>query len=88
MKRVHHDLIVAWAEGAKIQGLIYGVWEDLETPGWDPDTEYRIKPTHKENYVKIVRLHEQDGYEWNCLGWFRVTFDGNTDKVISIEVLE
>lgn len=87
MKRVHHDLIVAWAAGAKIQWLNWGVWEDLETPGWDPDIEYRIKPVRKENSVKIVRLFEPDGYEWNSLGWFRVTTDGDTEKVLNIEVL-
>ena len=68
MKRVHHDLIVAWAAGAKIQEFNWGVWEDLEdleAPGWHPDKEYRLKPVRKENSVKIIILFEPDGYDWN-----------------------
>ncbi len=94
MKRVHHDLILAWAAGATIQGLFaspglfVNIWQDLETPDWDPDKAYRIKPVRRPNSVRIVGLYEPDGYEWKYLGQFRVTNGGDTNEVISIQVLE
>ena len=92
MKHKHRDLIIAWANGAEIQGFIFrnniGVWEDLETPDWDPDTEYRIKPMPAPNFVELTSLYQPDGYEWKHLGQFRVTFDGDTKKVLSIEVIK
>jgi hypothetical protein len=87
MKRVHHDLIVAWAAGAKIQICVFSVWEDIETPSWDHDLEYRIKPEPKPNYVELTSLYQPDGYEWKHLGFFRVTFNGDTKKVLSVEVI-
>jgi hypothetical protein len=40
----HRDLIIAWANGEKIQYYDEG-WEDcFEDPCWDEYTEYRIKP--------------------------------------------
>jgi hypothetical protein len=43
-RHAHADLIIAWAEGAEIQ--VYDKWEDvwhtLDTPGWDPELQYRI----------------------------------------------
>ncbi len=43
-RRAHADLIIAWAEGAKIQ--VYNkcddTWHNLGNPSWDPDHRYRI----------------------------------------------
>lgn len=41
---VHKDLIIAWANGAKIQQSCDGEWHDIENPRWTPFTQYRIKP--------------------------------------------
>ena len=46
MKHKHYDFIVAWADGAKIQGRYKGGgWVDFNNPFWDGnDAEFRIKP--------------------------------------------
>jgi hypothetical protein len=58
----HHDLIIAWAKGAKIQYLgidIEGnktVWIDCETaPNWYTCKEYRIKPKRNKMRDKILK---------------------------------
>ena len=42
----HHDLIIAWAKGAKIQyfSYSYNEWKDINTPSWGETEQYRIKP--------------------------------------------
>lgn len=55
----HKELIIAWANGAKIQYRLndFDEWHDLEhkyfengaqitwgNPTWNPDIQYRIKP--------------------------------------------
>lgn len=56
MKHKHYDLIVQWAEGAKIEQAFYGgawyegtayanvTWKPMETPTWDPKFTYRVVP--------------------------------------------
>lgn len=41
-KRAHADLIIAWAEGAKIEFKSSDEWREADSPVWDKDTEYRI----------------------------------------------
>lgn len=43
----HKDLIIAWANGAKMQFFckVTHCWMNCATPGWHYDTEYRVKPT-------------------------------------------
>jgi hypothetical protein len=43
----HADLIIAWANGAKIQYYHCGDWFDVDTPNWRADGAYRIKPKAK-----------------------------------------
>jgi hypothetical protein len=55
---VHHDLIIAWAKGAEIEckKAIYG-WTKVDTPKWQPDCKYRIKPEpcpEKEELTSII----------------------------------
>lgn len=47
----HHDLIVAWAEGANIEykSLSNGYWMSVDDPCWNTDYQYRIKPTPQQN---------------------------------------
>lgn len=41
----HHDLIIAWAKGAKIQFLLKdGSWFNAAYPSWDDSITYRIAP--------------------------------------------
>lgn len=40
----HHDLIIEYAKGAKIQYFIHGEWRDIKNPCWTENSEYRIKP--------------------------------------------
>ena len=50
----HKDVIIAWANGAQIQfqsSLMKesNEWEDIRTPTWATNIEYRIKPEPKES---------------------------------------
>ncbi len=54
-RHVHADLIIAWANGAKIEhlyeGKVYpkctGKWFDCPNPDWSENAKYRIKPEPK-----------------------------------------
>lgn len=48
----HHDLIVAWARGAEIEGYNMGVWRDVEHPDWSL-IRYRIKPDNSEEIAEL-----------------------------------
>lgn len=54
MKHKHADLIHAWADGAQIQHH-HGEdrWDDISTPRWLEDHNYRIKP-EQSKYSDIV----------------------------------
>lgn len=54
----HHDLIIAWAKGAEIQQRFRGDWVPALNPSWDPDKEYRIRPSARESEIEaeIQRL--------------------------------
>lgn len=45
-KHKHSELIIAWANGAKIQyrSPITKVWADATAPSWKEKLEYRIAP--------------------------------------------
>lgn len=51
-KHKHCDLIVAWANGAKIEYSYDGVyWTNVETPAWNANVFHRIKPEPKPDIV-------------------------------------
>ena len=95
MRHKHHDLIVAWAKGAKIQqrnlqvtGLddwhhFDGHWGGGELNGW----EYRL---HEEPPKELV-LHcfiDATGCEFTISkANLRLTYDGVSKKLIKAEVL-
>lgn len=92
----HAELIKAWADGAEIQ-FRYNAnipWSDVEGAcGWDIDCEFRIKP--KEDYV-YYGVFDMDGSMSieSCFtknkdkgDHIKVTFDGETGKLKSAEVL-
>jgi len=65
MNHVHHDLIVAWAKGAKTQfyGTASEKWLDVPaSPSWDPQTAYRIKPEPKPDLVLYGMIQLKGGY--------------------------
>lgn len=93
----HAELIKAWADGAEIQYKgSDGKWLDCGNFfTWIDDVEYRIKP--KTDFVYYGRLDEpaRGGYilgscftsEQHVLDQIKVTFDGETGKLKSAEVL-
>jgi hypothetical protein len=91
----HAELIKAWADGAEIQyKQIGGEWI-TEEPLWCEEYEYRIKPETKPDVAKYVYadfsdktysflLDEVDMGDSNL----KLTFDGETGKLKSAEVLK
>jgi len=58
----HHDVIIAWAKGAKIQYLQdLGSWTGATTPRWDIHREYRVKPTEPTELEKLIQEHKAMG---------------------------
>ena len=56
-RRKHYDLIIAWAEGHKIEVYVhtYQEWQPVLLPAWSPGTQYRlasIKPSINWDHVK------------------------------------
>jgi hypothetical protein len=45
-RRPHADLIIAWANGAKIEYFdsVSEQWFETDKPQWNPDRKYRITP--------------------------------------------
>jgi hypothetical protein len=90
----HAALIKAWADGAKVQYLWEKTWHDSPAPTWDDRTQYRIKPEPKPDNVQIARVQYNNGHvEWRNLfdteigGKVEFTFDGETGKLKSVEVV-
>lgn len=57
----HAELIKAWADGAIIQYLDGDFWEDVvhNTPYWDKNTQYRIKPAKTAKELGIEKIKEE-----------------------------
>jgi len=98
MKHKHSELIKAWADGAEIQVKhpLNSSWRDAE-PRWDLDYEYRIKPEPKPDVFRNITVEatERCGEEFvqvfksgkYCFPNLHLTFDGETGKLKSAEVL-
>ena len=91
----HADLIKAWADGAEIETRPYSDagWFPLEEPHWHVEREYRIKPEPKpdvveqyvaKGYTKYSGVRVAEHWERENL---RLTFDGETGKLKSAEVI-
>lgn len=95
----HADLIKAWADGAEIEarGDGYGGWNVVNNPFWFDYMEYRIKPEPKPDVVKLFKASIDLKYgdaishavsdEWLHCSNLKLTFDGETGKLKSAEVL-
>ena len=94
MRHKHADLIIAWANGAKIQTyrLLQDEWIDTFAPAWVEDSRYRIKPEPKPDVVEYYRLGKhrflsasrEEGEYTNL----KVTFDAETGELKAAEVLK
>ena len=88
----HAALIKAWADGAEIEVLFSEEdrWRPIGQPQWRLDREYRIKPEPKPDVV-VERWVHIDGSTSSCRYGggvnVRYTFDGETGKLKSAEVL-
>jgi len=100
MRHKHADLIIAWANGAKIQTRykFSSKWYDVvDTPIWTDYQEYRIKPEPKPDriaYIKLSMLPVCDTPTWHVTcnqrpegNNIKATFDGETGKLKSVEII-
>lgn len=88
----HAELIKAWADGHQIQIFDHGTWLDYregDTPAWNPEYQYRIKPQPKPDFVEKFCLRYNAGIEVVNFADpnIKFTFDGETGKLKSAEVL-
>ena len=57
---VHHDVIVAYAKGEKIQIRNgYDNWRDVSDPVFHIDLVYRVKPKKSERELEIERIEKE-----------------------------
>ena len=94
---VHAELIKAWADGAAIQllGEASGTWYNC-IPSWEPRTQYRIKPEPKPDIVRYARV-QYNPKSFSETFWYgyrtqadniKATFDGDTGKLKSVEIIK
>ena len=86
----HAELIKAWADGAEIECFSEGDWYQTSFPSWYEDREYRIKPEPKPDVVRYAEVTSN----WTGVlvqkeyHNIKLTFDGETGKLKSAEVLK
>lgn len=56
---IHAECIKAWADGARIEGLIKGEWYYMPSPNWYTDSEYRIKLEDNAKQEKITNIRQK-----------------------------
>ena len=58
MRHKHADIIIAWAEGAKIEyrSCSSHPWSTIKTPSWDITSEYRVKEPVIISYRTYLRF--------------------------------
>ena len=86
----HAELIKAWADGHKIQEFVDGQWMTcLTNPYWFSNAEYRIKPEPKPDVVQYFISSKYETFTAiACTSNLKLTFDGETGKLKSAEVLK
>lgn len=90
----HAKEIKAWADGAKIEQLVSigtgtrAEWFVDYTPGWDDKKVYRVKLEPKPDLVRYGMATHWWGREAAAFGDnIKATFDGETGKLITSEVI-
>lgn len=87
----HAALIKAWADGAEVEcrQTESGTWLTVSDPAWSKLAEYRIKSEPKPDVVE--QYHAKNGGVRVAEHWerenLRLTFDGETGKLKSAEVI-
>ena len=91
---IHAEEIKAWADGAEIQlQMTDGSWVDEPAPTWWRGCFYRIKPEPKPDVIVFPHrvTTNSDDYpflkEYYTKQQLKLTFDGETGKLKSAEVL-
>jgi len=93
MRHKHADLIIAWANGAKIQLYHHsrGEWIDALDLSWLECTKYRVKPEPKpdveEHYYATIYA-VSPAVHFNGTPNLKLTFDVETCELKSAEVLK
>ena len=89
----HAELIKAWADGAEIEfrWSEKDSWGQAQTLTWYDECFYRIKPEPKPDHVVYPSVaNSWEGNEktqWFVKNHLKLTFDGETGKLKSAEVL-
>ena len=101
MKHKHAELIKAWADGAGIEFLTTdtGEWCSLRNPRWREDVQYRVKHEPHPDFVKrfYLEVNPLVGHRFseaysdkdlvNKHSLIKCTFDGETTKLKSVEII-
>lgn len=101
-KHKHADLIIQWALGSSIEAkhILSNYWSSDPEPTWGDEYEYRIK--RKADIVVFANMEEylesSVEYGTTLCGRFsqqrqetdniKVTYSGETGKLIAIEMIE
>ena len=90
---IHAEFIKAWADGYEIEVLKDDKWLVVPIPFWIEDHQYRIKPEPNPDVVKYATLSSVSswyffGEEKEANDNLKLTFDGETGKLKSAEVLK
>lgn len=93
-RHCHYDVMIEWAADTSkvVQHKDCGKWMDcVYPPTWSTSKEYRIKPTPKPDVVRYcevsIKKLENFGVPQSTMDNLRLTFDGETGKLIKAEVL-
>ncbi len=83
MKHKHHEIINAWADGAKIEyrDSPRDNWLSAHFPKWNKDTEYRVvKPNiskwlwaDPEGFINPMFMTDEEAQNRNCNYGYRLT---------------
>lgn len=85
----HAELIKAWADGAVIEECIKGQWFEVPYPEWYEQYEFRIKPELKHDEIDyFYATYDDISYAGKTKANLKLTFDGETGKLKSAEVLK
>jgi hypothetical protein len=97
---IHAAVIKAWADGAEIEVIhntISDGWLPTNAPDWSLSCSYRVKPEPQPNtrhhlfvsreYGRNILFGTATSSEHPCDN-LRLTFDGETNKLIKAELLQ
>ena len=95
----HAELIKAWADGAEIEALFFNdardYWTVVPNPAWsNVNLRFRIKPEPKPDVLEEAYVMKRlNGEVCICQGFHeipnvRFIWDGETDKLKSIEIIK